>query len=281
MMPDLININQGLEQIKALFENAIRANGDAGKKNVINSKQVINLLHEVVKSSLIDNGINPELIYPRIGETRGEVKLAGFVKFKTQDICVFPNHIAPIPEPLNFFGLHYGKTDSYGELFSEHILTINLRSQLSALSANIDTMFERTYAEPLNLHRRVPKMVIGEVYMIAARELDNREVVNHNVVYAPVSDAIAKSIEAYLNGFSALNNRINQRDDDFKYERVALVIVDFSQNPVKVYNNSDELKVDGLLPQNSIATLDNMTYDNFITDLIRIYERRFGTGKLS
>jgi len=175
--------------------------------------------------------------------------------------------------------LHYGKTDKYGELFSEHILTINLRSQLSALSANIDTMFERTYAEPLNLHRRLPKMVIGEVYMIAARELDNREVVNKNVVYTPVSNAIAKSIETYINGFSALNNRLNQRDDDFKYERVALVIVDFSQNPIKIYNTSGELKADGLLPVNSTASLENMTYENFISDLVKIYERRFGTGK--
>ncbi|MFA4922761.1 MAG: hypothetical protein WC557_01040 [Ignavibacteriaceae bacterium] len=280
-MANLINLSDCLEQIKTLFENAIRVNGDAGKKNVINSKHVINILHEVVKSSLVENGINPGLINPRLGETRGEVKLAGFVKLKTQDICVFPNHITPTSEKLNFHGLHYGKTDGFGELFSEHILTINLRSQLSALSANIDTMYERTYAEPLNLHRRLPKMVIGEVYMIAARELDNREVVNNNVVYAPVTTAIAKSIETYINGFSALNNRLNQRDDDFKYERVALVIADFSQNPVKVYNNIEDLKADSLLPQSSNVSLENMTFDNFIVDLIRIYERRFGTGKLS
>jgi len=280
-MTNLVNLNQALEQIKTLFENAIRENGDAGKKNVINSKQVINILHEVVKSTLIENGVNQELINPRLGETKGEIKLAGFVKFKTQDICVFPNHLVANPEPLNFYGLHYGKIDKYGELFSEHILTVNLRSQLSALSANIDTMFERTYAEPLNLHRRLPKMVIGEVYMIAARELDNKEVVNRNVVYAPVTEAIAKSIETYINGFSALNKRLNQRDDDFKYERVALVIADFSQSPVKVYNSAEELKADGLLPRNSNASLENMTYDNFVTDLITIYERRFGTGKLS
>jgi hypothetical protein len=280
-MTNLINLNQALEKIKVLLENAIRSDGDAGKKKVINSKQVINILHESVKLSLIKNGINPNLIYPGLGETKGEIKLAGFVKFKTQDICVFPNHLFANPEPLNFFGLHYGKTDKYGELFSEHILTINLRSQLSALSANIDTMYERTYAEPLNLHRRLPKMVIGEVYMIAAREIDNRSVVNRNVVYAPVTSAIAKSIETCINGFSALNNRLNQRDDDFKYERIALIIADFSQTPVKIYNNSDDLKADGLLPQNSNSSLENMTYENFVSDLIRIYERRFGTGMFS
>ena len=139
-MPNLITLSQALEQIKALVENAIRTDGEAGKKRVINSKQVINILHEVVKSTLIENDVNPELINPRLGETRGEIKLAGFVKFKNQDICVLPNHLTPTPEPLNFYGLHYGKNDAYGELYSEHIFTINLRSQLSALSANIDTM---------------------------------------------------------------------------------------------------------------------------------------------
>jgi len=280
MMPNLINLNEGLEQIKFLVENAIRTNGDAGKKNVINSKNVINILHEVVKSSLIINGVNPDLLNPKLGESKGEIKLAGFVKFKTQDICVFPNHINPNPENLDFFGLHFGKTDRFGELFSEHILTINLRSQLSALSANIDTMYERTYAEPLNLHRRLPKMVIGEVYLIAARELDSKEVVNHNVVYAPVTNAIAKSIETYINGFSALNRRINQRDDDFKYERIALIIADFSQSPIKIYNNSKDLKADRLLRMESNASLENMSFENFISDLISIYDRRFGTGKL-
>jgi len=279
-MPNLINLNEGLEQIKFLVENAIRTNGDAGKKNVINSKNVINILHEVVKSSLIINGVNPDLLNPKLGESKGEIKLAGFVKFKTQDICVFPNHINPNPENLDFFGLHFGKTDRFGELFSEHILTINLRSQLSALSANIDTMYERTYAEPLNLHRRLPKMVIGEVYLIAARELDSKEVVNHNVVYAPVTNAIAKSIETYINGFSALNRRINQRDDDFKYERIALIIADFSQSPIKIYNNSKDLKADRLLRMESNASLENMSFENFISDLISIYDRRFGTGKL-
>jgi len=53
------------------------------------------------------------------------------------------------------------------------------------------------------------------------------------------------------------------------------------ENAIKVYKNSDELKADGLLSNESDALLNNMTFDNFITDLVRIYEKRFGTGKLS
>lgn len=279
-MQDLINLNDGLEKIKTLIENAIVENGEAGKKGVINSSETINILHEVVKSDLISNGVNSTLIRPLLGQTSPEIKLAGFLKFKTQDVCVFPNHLQELNEILDFNGLHKGKTDPYGELFSEHILTINLRSQLSSLAKNIDTMYERTYAEPLNLHRRLPKMVLGEVYLLSARELDSNAVRNKQVIYKPVSENIAKAIQDYIFGFSALNKRSTQGDDFFKYERVALLIVDFSRSPIKVYSNSQELKNDGLLPINSTASLENMTFTNFISDLLQVYDRRFGTGKL-
>jgi hypothetical protein len=276
-----MNINQGLNFIKTMIEDAIIENGEAGKKSVINSSRTINILHEVVKSDLIKAGVNPDLIKPALGLTNPEIQLAGFMKFKTQDVCVFPNHLNPISETIEFNGLHSGKIDPYGELFSEHILSVNLRSQLSSLAKNRDTMFERTYAEPLNLHRRLPKMVLGEVYLLSARELDSNAVKANEVVYKPVSIRSSKALDEYIYGFAALNKRINQGDDFFKYERVALLIVDFSKNPLKIYETTDELKADGHLQADSECTLEKMTYNGFINDLLIIYERRFGTGILS
>jgi len=276
-----MNAQQGLEAIKQMIENAIITNGEAGKKAVINSSQTINVLHEVVKSDLISKGANSTLIKPAQGVNSPEIQIAGFLKFKTQDVCVFPNHLNPLPETISYNGLHTGKIDPYGELFSEHILAINLRSQLSSLAKNKDTMFERTYAEPLNLHRRLPKMVLGEVYLLSARELDSNHVKLKEVIYKPVSPKIAKSLEEYIYGFLALNMRNTQGDDFFKYERVALLIVDFSQNPVKIYENEADLKADGLLPQNSCCSLSNLTYTGFIDNLLSMYDRRFGAGKLS
>jgi hypothetical protein len=280
-MPNSINVSQGVETIKHMIENAIVTNGEAGKKFVINSSQTINILHEVVKLDLISKGVNRNLINPTIGSTSKEIQIAGFLKFKTQDVCVFPNHLQPLPEAINFNGLHTGKQDRYGELFSEHILTINLRSQLSSLAKNKDTMFERTYAEPLNLHRRLPKMVLGEVYLLSARELNSNQVKLKNVSYKPVSKKTAKSLEEYIYGFSALNLRNTQGDDFFKYERIALLIADFSQSPVKIYENVNDLKDDNLLEQNSNCSLTNLTYTGFIDDLLSMYDRRFGAGKLS
>lgn len=204
-----------------------------------------------------------------------------YLKFKKQDICVFPKTLSPQKEILDFKGLfNTDAHDEYGELFTEHILTINLRSQLSSLGNNIDTMFERTYAEPINLHRRLPKMVLGEVYLLSVRELDSKEVKQYKPVYKPITESTRYYLERYINGFSALNLRHHQRDDDFKYEKVALIPVDFSVEPVKVYKNTDELLEDELLPPDSKATIDDMTFDDFVSHLLSVHERRFGSGIL-
>ncbi len=277
-----ITLEEALEIIKLSVEDVIRHSGATGKNSLIASQQLINILHEVVKSSLVNDGVNQNLIHPPIAQSNGEKTLAGFLKFKKQDVCVFPNNKLPRTESVDFNGLYNtGTTEPYGELFSEHILSINVRSQLSSLSNNIDTMFERTYAEPLNLHRRLPKMVLGEVYLISVRELDSAQVTLNNPVYKPFTASTANYLEKYLKGFSALNLRASQRDDDFKYERVALVVVDFSQSPVKIYTTTQDLINDNLLPANSTASMDNLNYHGLTRTLLDVYEKRFGTGILS
>lgn len=277
-----ISLEEALEIIKLSVEDVIRHSGATGKNSLIASQQLINILHEVVKSSLVIEGVNQNLIHPPIAQSNGEKTLAGFLKFKKQDVCVFPNNKVPRTESVDFNGLYNtGTTEPYGELFSEHILSINVRSQLSSLSNNIDTMFERTYAEPLNLHRRLPKMVLGEVYLISVRELDSAQVTLNNPVYKPFTASTANYLEKYLKGFSALNLRASQRDDDFKYERVALVVVDFSQFPVKIYTTTQDLINDNLLPANSTASMDNLNYQGLTRTLLDVYEKRFGTGILS
>lgn len=271
-----------LNNIKTTVEDAITKNGTVGKTSVIRSQSIINMLHEVVKTSLIQNGVNANLIHPPLGQSNGEKILAGFLKFKKQDICVFPNNKPQIIEPIDFNGLFTtGVTEPYGELFTEHILSVNVRSQLSSIGNNIDTMYERTYAEPLNLHRRLPKMVLGEVYLLSVRELDSTQVALKNVSYRPHTASVGRYIERYIKGFAALNMRNSQRDDDFKYERVALILADFSKTPVKIYRNIAELNADGILPAGSTADMTNLSYDGFVDRLIEVYNKRFGTGILS
>lgn len=277
-----LSLVEALEIIKVAIEDVIISNGTIGKTSLITSQQIVNFLHETIKCALLAEGINPENIRPSIGHANPEITLAGFLKFKKQDICVFPNNLQPHQELLDFNGLfNTGITEPYGELFTEHILSINLRTQLSSLGNNIDTMFERTYAEPLNLHRRVPKMVLGEMYLISVKELDSRQIAQNNPVYCNFTAATARQLERYIKGFAALNMRKGQRDDDFKYERVALIIADFSQNPIKVYNTTQQLIQDNLLPANSTATMKNLEFEGFVRTLLDVYEKRFGLNILS
>ncbi len=277
-MINLITLQNAVNEIKKSIEAAIKKSGTDGKNNLIRSQKPIKLLHEVVKGELIRNKVNPNLLNPPLDQSHGELSLAGFFKKKDQDICVVPNGVKPKKEILNFQGILYGQEDKYGFNLTEKSLSINVRSQLSSSSKNFDTLYERTFAEALNLHLRCPKMVLGEFYMIAVNEYDSTAANNKQIKYKNVK-GVAKHIEKYLLSFAAVNNRATITGDHFKYERVCLLIVDFSQKVPKVYNTDAELKQDNLLPAISIATIQNLSFPSFISDLLKIYSTRFGTGK--
>lgn len=80
-------IDEQLDRFKAMIEDAIITGGVEKKNRVIKSSKPINLIHDAVKKALIEEGIDPELIWPRLGETKKEIKMAGFIKQKKQDVC--------------------------------------------------------------------------------------------------------------------------------------------------------------------------------------------------
>lgn len=114
---------------------------------------MINLIHDAVKYELIQNGIDPSQIYPHLGETKPGMKIAGFLKQKDQDVCVAPKNIARVKRHISWGPLaNENVTDIYGEEYTRNTLIINVRSQMSSIAKNTDTLFERTFAEALNLH---------------------------------------------------------------------------------------------------------------------------------
>ena len=277
MMTNLITLQTAVNEIKNSIEAAIKKAGTEGKNNLIRSQKPIKLLHEVVKAELIRNKVAPECLNPPLDQSNGELSLSGFFKKKNQDICAVPKKVKANKETLNFQGILYGQEDKYGFDFTEKALSINVRSQLSSSAKNFDTLYERTFAEALNLHLRCPKMVLGEFYMIAVNEYDSNSANNKEVKYKNVK-GVANHVEKYLLSFSAVNGRKSITADHFKYERVCLLIVDFSRKNPKVYNTNAELKEDNLLPKNSVATIDNLSFPDFISDLLAVYSTRFGTG---
>src|SRR5690606_32221028 len=149
-------------------------------------------------------------------------------------------------------GLLEGKIDKYGEVYTEKTISINVRSQMSSLAKNFDTLYERTIAEAMNLHVRCPEMVLGEVYMIPVKEYNNSVMDRRRIEFVNRIGAVEK----YIKSFQAINGRLDTSKDEYKYERVCLLLVDFAQDPVKIYSNTEDLHRDGLLPRDSEANMD-------------------------
>ena len=60
----LIDMQTALNQIKKDIENAIRKNGEKGKNSLIKTQKPINLIHNVIKTSFLNEGIHPSLMNP-------------------------------------------------------------------------------------------------------------------------------------------------------------------------------------------------------------------------
>ena len=176
-----MTIQEAVFNFKYLIENAVLVGGNKAKTAIIRSSKPILNIHEAVKHELIKNGVEKHKIYPPLGERVPELKLAGSLKKKDQDVCVIPN--IPRKKEVLSDGLLEGVADPFGIQFTSRTISINIRSQVSSIQKNFDTMYERTISEAQNLHDRCPNMVLGEVYMIAVPGYDDRQFANKKVAF--------------------------------------------------------------------------------------------------
>lgn len=287
-LPGGLSCEKALEEFLKALSDSIKVAGEKGKESIIRSQEPIKLFHEVIKAELIKKGVDPSLIFPKLGNTAGEIKLTGYFKRKAQDICVIPKNQAKKPEIL-MSGMLNGIEDPLGKDYTEKTLVINVRSQMSSIAKNLDTMYERIFAEPLNLHMRCPKIVVGEFYIIPLTGFNMKAVKQNRPEFEPIiitpknkiSKTTAKVLEQYILAFQTVNRRNMAAGEEYKYERVCLLIADFSKNPIKIYSTDAELQADGLLPAGSLATMSGLSFEYFIRDLIQTHNDRFGTGILS
>lgn len=269
-------IDDQLLKFKSLIEDSIVSGGVKGKQSMIRSSQLINLIHDAVKYELIQHGVDQQQIYPHFGDSKPEIKLAGFLKQKNQDVCVIPKRIQKSPLKIDWGPMAFQeKKDSYGYEFSDNMLVINVRSQMSSLAKNSDTLFERTFAEAQNLHMRYPNMVLGEVYLIPVHEYDDDAVKNNRVAFKEhLTD-----IEKYISFFDSINGR-QLGEHDYMYERCTLLVVDFSYDKPKLFRNSLELKKAGLISQDFAIEYATLGFDTFIDDILKVYASRYNINNL-
>lgn len=280
MLAALNNIKEELEKTILHFDKEKYENGLKAKEGYIRSKALINCIHEAVKRELISKQVYLDSIFPPLGKTAPELKIAGFLKQKDQDVCVVPKKILRKERKIDWGPLLYeNKIDPYGQEYIEQSLIINIRSQLSSLIKNADTLFERTFAEAFNIHLIYPNAVLGEVYLIPVYEYDDQAMKGNKVIFKESKT----NLEKYISFFTALNNRAAYGHDESKgiiieaekYEKIALLIVDFSKSPIKLYNSTEELKEDKLVNENFSLELEDLSFNIFIKSLLEIYEERF------
>lgn len=257
------------------FSGKTYVDGQAAKEALIRSQVLINHLHECLKEQLLGLRVSPLRICPPVGHQKPEMKIVGFFKQKDQDVCVLPQNLRPYPGAVDWGPLQYERriVDRYGKDYSEATIVINVRSQLSSIAKNTDTLFERTLAEAVNLHMRYPRMVLGEVYLIPVFEYDEQRMKINEVSFVGRS----VNLEKYVSFFSAINRRMNEQDGSYKYERVTLLIVDFSQQTPRIFNQTSELKKAWLVSQNFPLELSELSFNHFLQDLIESHHRRFGS----
>jgi hypothetical protein len=268
-MPTLI---KGVQSFKQHLEDAIRRKGVAGKNGAIRSSKPIQHIHDAIKSEFIDQQkIASERIVPKIGTRKGELTLSGFIKRKRQDVCIVPNRISAKQED-DFTSLIDKTADKFGRAFTERTIAINVRSQISSLDKNFDTLFERTIAEAQNLHMQCPKMVLAEVYMIAVPEYKVSAMDNTAV---RVDFEERHKVEKYIKAFSEINDRRDTDKDAFKYERVCLLVVDFQNEVPIVHHDTESMIAAGMLDVDSKIDFTKLSWKGFASDLLAIHAERF------
>lgn len=251
-------------------------NGREAKTSLIRSQKLIYELHEFVKEELSFYGVNKDNIYPYIGEAKPEIRMSGLFKQKDQDVCVVPNKILNKRELITWGPLsNTGIYTEYGRYKEERILATNVRSQLSSIEKNSDTLFERMIAEAFNLHYQYPRLVLGELYMIPVYEYDDGKMLDDSVGFKEKQ----APIEKYIEFFSYLNNYSNN-DDVYKYTRAGLIIVDFKRKIPKIYESTSELKVDGLVNNNFDIELSNLSPVSYVYKLLESYDLTWGIDVL-
>jgi len=264
-------INEMLKQIKYEYEEAILREGRQGVTSLIRSQKLIGHVHEYTKEMLVYYGINPSLIYPPIGQTQPEIPLPGFFKRKSQDICVIPEE--PVRKEVIMDGVLKGEETKYTKDLINRSISINIRSQLSSLAKNFDTLFERTFAEAINLHLRTPNLILGEIYLIPLVAYDPNAIPRYEIAWRE------KLPFKFIPAFSEINGRRLNSGEEYKYERVSLVIVDFRKSPPIIIESMDPLIELSIVDENiaSRYSLKELSLRNFVKDLLDLYKERHGS----
>jgi hypothetical protein len=279
-LPDLqIAVNE----IKAAVQDAVTkasyggknfTNGLEAKAALIRSGTLIQRIHELTKRSLhveLERREIPHQIHPDLGLTSPEISVWGLLKKKKQDIVVLVDGAQHTREEITE-GPLLGGFDLLGATATKSSLVIGVRSQLSSVNKNFDTLMERAIAETMNLRLRHPYLVMGEVHLLAVKDYDEQAMKKNQIAWK----SKFTNIERFISFFNGISHRVDHEDirQSFKYERSVLLLVDFSQNPPKIYTTKEELQADRIVSQTFTGDYQGLSPSHFAADILDKYTKR-------
>ena len=280
---DVSLLQTAVGDIKSDLEGAIRTasyngqnhgDGQRAKQALIRSQNLIMKIHEVVKESLdqeLKKFAKNYTIHPPLNKREPELVVSGLIKSKKQDIVVLVGKDTKKPEVIRE-GPLAGAINSIGKRRSENAIVIGVRSQLSSIGKNFDTLMERAFAETLNLRLRLPKLVMGEVYLLPVVEYDDQAMKQNRIAWK----RRRVPIEKFINTFLGITDRTIGNDDreNYKYDRSALILVDIKQSPPRIFLTLEELKDSGYISKDFEANFDLLSPKNFAADIIYSHRQR-------
>jgi hypothetical protein len=247
MPADMDLLTRTLRQMKHEYESAVRRGREA-YTSLIRSKRLIEMLHDYVNVELQRRFHRHSLQIYR------DKPVYGYPKIKTQDFLIQP--------PQN-------REQSYS---TGPIAIINVRSQLSSIEKNYDTLFERLFAEALNLHNRFPYVVLGYIYLLPKIGYDEEAAKDGKVSFSERYD-----MEKYILSFLSIANRRDPNDVPWKYERVSLLIVDFEKDPPLVMDNMEMFLKEKLVSESfaKLYSFESLSIREFFDEIYRITMERY------
>ena len=245
MTADIKLLQKYLSRIKKAYEGEIKRDG-GNPGFLIRSGKIIDELHEYLKHELVRNGVKRNYINPPLGKTSPDKAIDGYFKTKDQDILVQKEENQPL-------------------------ISLNIRSQLSSVQKNYDTLFERLVAESVNIHEKFPLVPCGYLYLLPIAGY-NSDAMKENKV---VRDE-RFNWEKYLTTFSLLADREDSDDKTFKYEKVCLLAVDFSVNPPYVLSSTKDFLSHDLITRDFAKSFDysSLRVNDIIEKLVYVFDRR-------
>lgn len=226
----------------ATYNGEVSPNGQAAKNAAIRSSTPIQKVHQVVQRSIYDELISLGLtadIWPPIGRTSPELKVSGLLKSKDQDVAVT---VDPHVREVLSSGVMAGTIDPVGFHATNRALVVGVRSQLSSVEKNFDTLAERAFAETLNLRLRCPDITLGEVYLLPLNEFDDAALKTNRVGFKRNKINLLKFAK-FFNAITESSIGANPAEI-YEYNATALIVADFSSPQVRILWTPEEVEAE-------------------------------------